>query len=87
MMIPIGGDMAIREKTIIGVFDLDNTSWSRHTRSFLNAAEQEGEIISVTEDLPKAFVLTEEFGMQHVYLTQFSSATLEKRLSAAPVLL
>lgn len=82
MYIQIGGDMAVRRKNIIGVFDLDNTSWSRHTRAFLHAAEENGEVISVTDDLPKAFVLTEEFGMQRVYLTQFSAATLEKRISA-----
>ena len=43
-------------------------------------AEQQGEVISVTEDLPKSFVLTEEFGLIRVYLTQFNSAALEKRL-------
>lgn len=82
MYVQIGGDMAVRKKNIIGVFDLDNTSWSRHTRAFLKEAEENGEIITVTDDLPKAFVLTEEFGMQKVYLTQFSAATLEKRISA-----
>lgn len=82
MYVPIGGDMAVRKKNIIGVFDLDNTSWSRRTRAFLKEAEENGEVISVTDDLPKAFVLTEEFGMQKIYLTQFSAATLEKRISA-----
>ena len=82
MYIPIGGDMAVRDKTVIGIFDLDNSSYSRHTRKFLEKAEKNGEIISVSDELPKAFVLTQEFGMNRIYLTQFGSATLEKRFDS-----
>ena len=81
MYLNIGGDMAVRERSIIGIFDLDNTSFSKHTRAFLRQAEQEGRVITTAEDLPKAFVLTQEYGMDKVYLTQFNSATLEKRLT------
>ena len=35
MYLPIGGDMAVRTKAIVGIFDLDNTTTSRHTRQFL----------------------------------------------------
>ena len=35
----------------------------------------------MAEDLPKSFLLTEEYGMQRVYLTQFNTATLERRLT------
>jgi peroxiredoxin len=80
MYLAIGGDMAVREKSILGIFDLDNTTCSRHTRAFLKEAEKNGAVVAVTEELPKAFVLTEEFGMERVYLTQFSAATIEKRL-------
>ena len=80
MYLSIGSDFAVRQKSILGIFDLDNSSYSRHTRSFLQQAEQQGEVISVTQDLPKSFVLTEEFGLTHIYLTQFNSTALEKRL-------
>ena len=80
MYLPIGSDMAVRASSIIGIFDLDNTTVSKHTRAFLKQAEQEGQVVSVAEDLPKAFVLTAEYGMPRVWLTQFSAATLEKRL-------
>ena len=43
---------------------------------------QEGQVVSAAEDLPKAFVLTSEYGLPRVYLTQFNAATLEKRLAA-----
>ncbi len=83
MYLPIGGDMAVRDRAVIGIFDLDNTSWSRHTRSFLAEAERQGEVVDVSGALPKSFLLTEEFGMSRVYLTQFNAAALEKRVLKA----
>ena len=35
MYLSIGGDMAVRDRTLIGIFDLDNTTCSRDTRAFL----------------------------------------------------
>ena len=79
MYLSIGNDMAVREKSIIGIFDLDNTSTSRRTREFLEASEKEGEVVPC-DDLPKSFVLTSEYGFNRVHLTSLNSATLEKRL-------
>ena len=45
MYLNIGNDMAVREQTIIGIFDLDNTSTSKRTLEFLNQAEKEGLIV------------------------------------------
>ena len=81
MYIPIGGDMAVRADTIVGVFDLDNTTCGKHTRNFLRAAEREGKVIPVGEDVPKSFLITREMGMERVYLIRFSAATMEKRIS------
>ena len=77
MYLSIGGDMAVRDRTLIGIFDLENTTCSRE---FLSAAEQGGQVFDVSGALPKSFVLTEEFGMDRVYLTQFNAAILEKRM-------
>ncbi len=71
--------MAVRERSIIGIFDLDNTSTSKRTRQFLEKCEREGQVVPC-DDLPKSFVLTAEYGLDRVYLTALSSATLEKRL-------
>lgn len=79
MYLPIGNDMAVRERTILGIFDLDNTTTSRRTRIFLEKAEREGLVVPC-DDLPKSFILTSEYGMTRVYLTALSAATLEKRL-------
>ena len=79
MYLPIGGDMAVRTETIVGTFDLDNTTTARHTRAFLRQAEAQGQVVSAGDELPKAFILTSDFG--RIYLTQFSATTLEKRLA------
>ena len=79
MYLSIGNDMAVRESSIIGIFDMDNTSTSKRTRQFLKMAEKEGQVVPC-DDLPKSFVLTAEYGLARVYLTSLSSYTLEKRL-------
>lgn len=71
--------MAVRDSSIVGIFDLDNTSTSRRTREFLEKAEKDGEVIPC-DDLPKSFVLTSEYGFSRVRLTALSASTLEKRL-------
>ena len=79
MYLSIGNDMAVRESSIIGIFDMDNTSTSKRTREFLNKAEKDGLIIPC-DDLPKSYILTAEYGLNRVHLTSLNAYTLEKRL-------
>ena len=79
MYLSIGNDMAVRDSSVIGIFDMDNTSTSKRTRDFLAKAQKEGLIVPC-DDLPKAFVVTAEYGLTRVYETTLSSYTLEKRL-------
>ena len=71
--------MAVRDRNIIGIFDLDNTSTSRRTREFLAKAEKEGQVVPC-DQLPKSFILTSEYALPRVWLTEYSTSTLEKRL-------
>ena len=79
MYVSIGSDFSVRDRCIIGIFDLDNSTTSKHTLKFLTEAEKRGEVIDVSGDLPKSFIITEEFGMQRVYLSQYNASVLEKR--------
>ena len=79
MYLSIGNDMAARDSSIIGIFDMDNTTTSKRTREFLEKNEQEGQVVPC-DDLPKSFVVTAEYGFDRVYLTSLTAATLEKRL-------
>ena len=76
----LGQSVMLPEKAVIGVFDLDNTTWSFRTRRFLERAEEEGRLISVGDDLPRSFVLSREGdGPALVHITQLTAATLQKR--------
>ena len=79
MYIQIGGDMAVRAETIVGVFDLDSTSQSHLTRRFLAMAEKAGEVESASEDLPKSFVVLAGGGRRRLILSPMNTATLLKR--------
>ena len=79
MYLSIGNDMAVRNTSIIGIFDMDNTSTSHRTRDFLKKAEENGQVVSC-DGLPKSFILTTEYGFHRIRLTELSSSTLEKRL-------
>ena len=80
MYLNIGGDFSVRSESVVGMFDLDNTSASHLTRRFLERAEQAGQVVNVAEDLPKSFVLCRPAGGEAtVYLSQFSTATLLRR--------
>lgn len=79
MYLSIGNDMAVRASSVIGIFDLDNTTVTARGREFLEKAEKLGQVVPC-DDLPKAYVLTAEYGFIRVYLTSLNASTLEKRL-------
>ncbi|MDL2288305.1 DUF370 domain-containing protein [Oscillospiraceae bacterium OttesenSCG-928-F05] len=79
MVLHLGGGVILREKTVVGIFDLDNTSVSKHTRKTLELSEKAGRVVSVGDDLPRSFIVAEEGGETIVYLSQISTATLLKR--------
>ncbi len=80
MYINLGNNTVIKEKDIIGIFDLDNTTVSARTRKFLEIAQKRGNIILTSNELPKTFVVaSSKKGEKKVYLSQLSTATLSKR--------
>ncbi len=79
MYLSIGNDMSVRSGSVVGIFDLDNTTTSKRTRLFLEKAEKEGRVVPC-DDLPKSYVVTVEYGLERIYLTSLSARTLEKRL-------
>lgn len=81
----LGQNVVVSCEDIVGIFDLDNTTWSHRTRKLLDRAEQEGRVIFVGEDLPRSFILCEmEGGEEVVFLSQVNAATLARRASMAP---
>ena len=81
MYLHIGLDKVITGDEILGIFDLDNTTVSKHSRDYLSKAEKEGTVENVCTDLPKSFVVCEKNGQKKVYITQIAPATILKRLN------
>lgn len=79
MYLHLGAGAVVRSESIVGVFDLDNTSQSHLTRKYLTAAEKSGQVINVSEDIPKSFVVCKDESGMRVYLSQMSTQTLLKR--------
>ena len=80
MYLHLGQSVVVPFRDVVGIFDLDNTTASHRTRSFLTRAEKEGRVVNVSEDLPKSFVLcVGRDGRRTVYISQLSPATLLRR--------
>ncbi|MCQ4021965.1 MULTISPECIES: extracellular matrix regulator RemB [unclassified Ruminococcus] len=81
MYLYIGNDIVINSKDVVGIFDTDNTTISKNTRKFLNLSEKNGQIINVSYELPKSFIVCREkkSKKKKVYLCQLSPSTLQKR--------
>ncbi len=79
MFLHIGSDFVIPLKSVIAILDLEKTTISKDTRDFLKTAEEEGFIESITEDIPKSFIVTETDKKSKIYLSSISSITLQKR--------
>lgn len=78
MYLYLGNDAVAEDRDIVGIFDLDNASWSIHTRKFLSAAEKNKKLRNAAEDIPKSFVVCTD---ETVILTQPNTAILVRRLN------
>ncbi|MDP4179880.1 MAG: DUF370 domain-containing protein [Bacillota bacterium] len=79
MFLHIGGDIALPIKNIIAIMDIETTTISKDSKEFLKIAEEEGFIESISDDLPKSFIITEIDKKSKIYLSPISSITLQKR--------
>ena len=79
MYIYLGKNIVTPKEDVIGIFDLDNTTGSRITRDFLKSAEKNEAVISVSDELPKSFVVCGNEKKLEIYLSQLNPATLAQR--------
>lgn len=75
MYLHIGEDTVIRDRDIIGIFDMDTSTVNKATRDYLKKAEQEKRVAYVNYDLPKCFVVTDK----KVFISPINTSTLSKR--------
>jgi hypothetical protein len=80
MYLHLGLETVVKENDVIGIFDLDSTTVSKHTRNFINKAEKEKKTVIVSYELPKSFILSGKKTDVKVYISPLSSLTLYKRI-------
>ena len=78
MYLHLGQDRVVPYREIVGVFDLDNTTYNVRAAQFINAAQKQDRVVLCTDDLPKSAVLCDS----GVYLSQLSPATLLGRVES-----
>ena len=80
MYIHLGQETVIKSSDVIGIFDLESTTISKNSRDYLTKAEKKGEVVTVSYELPKSFIIcSDKKREQKVYISQISSTTLQRR--------
>lgn len=79
MYLHLGNDVVINTEKIVAMFDIDACTVSKKTRDFLAAAQKNGEVINVSYELPRSFVVCNDKGKTSVYISQLSTKTLSRR--------
>ena len=79
MYLHLGQNVVVPKKSVIGVFDMDNTTQSKWTVRFLNQAQKDGRLINISDDIPKSFIICRDGENETVYLSQLAPSTLLKR--------
>ena len=78
MYIHLGRDYVLNDRDIIGIFNLETTTTSPRGREFLNYAQKNGAVVSLSEELPQCYVLADA-PVDTVYLSELSSAAMKRR--------
>ena len=87
MYLHLGNNVVVRKKSVIGIFDMDTSTWSHRTRRTLRMVEEAGQIENAADDLPRSFVICSLGSGQRYILSQLSSSTLEKRFEQKEMIL
>lgn len=79
MYLNIGNGVSIKDKDVIGVFDLDTATVSGVTRRFINEKQKKGRVEYTDTDLPRSFVVVEKDGVCEIKLSRISTVGLKMR--------
>ena len=79
MYLHLGQDTVIDDRSIVAMFDIDACTVSKKTRDFLKQAQNSGQVINVSYELPRSFVVCRKDNKNYVYISQLSTKTLSRR--------
>ncbi len=78
----VGHGKSVKSRDIVGIFDMDSSTVSKVTRDFLTKAQKNSMVINVTDEIPKAYILTckKKERKPKVIISQLAVQTLTERL-------
>ena len=79
MYLHIGNGVSVRDKDVIGVFDLDTATVSKITRKFVNEKQKNGRVEYTDTDLPRSFVVIGDKKDSEIKLSRISTVGLKQR--------
>ncbi len=79
MYLHIGNGVSVRDKDVIGVFDLDTATVSKITRKFINEKQKSGRVEYTDTDLPRSFIVIGNKKKSSIKLSRISSVGLKLR--------
>ena len=83
MYLHAGGNVLVRKKDIIGIFDIDNMNTEETMKDFLRRAEKKGETCIAGEGLPKSFIVAKGEKGEKVIFSMLAAQILVKRSEIA----
>ncbi|MEF9989501.1 MAG: DUF370 domain-containing protein [Christensenellaceae bacterium] len=75
MILHIGNDFFVRSEDILMILEYSEAKKNEDTKEFLKKCKR----ATITKEPPKSIVVTQENGIQTMYLSPISSRTLLKR--------
>ncbi len=79
MFLHLGNEVLVKKSEIVGIFDIENTTTGKTTSILLERAQKEGNVVNVSYEMPKSFVVCIENGKEKIYISQIAASTLRKR--------
>lgn len=80
MYLHIGENVSLNSMDIVGIFDIDKTTTTSGTRGFLSHSEQKETSITISDDMPKSFIVVSNMENRNkIYISPISVATLKQR--------
>ena len=81
MFLHAGNGRNIRQKDIIGIFDMDNATVSHVTRKYLSAEQKKNAVEAVADEIPKSFILYKVDGELKICFSPLSTSALMGRMN------
>ena len=79
MYLHVGKGKNIKDKEIIGIFDLDTATVSSITKNHINKKQKENSVEYADTDLPRSFIVCYKNKKEKIVLSRISSVGLKER--------